>query len=292
MPTLISEHAVYSPKNLDDALRFLAENVERPWRPLAGGTDIMVGIYRDQSPSGEYLNLRPIAAQLSTIAREGDHIRIGALATMSQLRESSLLAGVSRLIGRAASEVGAVQIQNRATVGGNIVNGSPAGDTLPVWLALNAELELASVRGVRVIPYSQFMIGYRRSQLLPDELLTGILLRDESARPVVEYFRKVAPRAAQGISKLVFAGRLHLDCDCCESVRLAFGSMGPMTVRAYSAEQFAEGRARSRELGEHCAVLLTNDLHPIDDRRSTAEYRMRVARNLVREFLAGGFESL
>jgi CO/xanthine dehydrogenase FAD-binding subunit len=206
---------------------------------------------------------------------------------MSALRRSSLLAEVCPLIGRAAASVGAAQIQNRATVGGNIANASPAGDTLPVWLALDAELELASIRGRRRIPYSEFMTGYRTTALAADELLTAVLLRPRDDREQRVYFRKVAPRAAQGISKVVFAGVADVVDGCFRHVRLAFGSMGPTTLRARAAERAAEEQAPSLALGEQAAALLDSDLKPIDDGRSSADYRLRVARNLVREFLAG-----
>ncbi len=287
MPAIVSDHRVHTPSDVDDALRFLADHRDEGWRPLAGGTDVMVGIYRDHTGGQRWLNLSRLQAPLAGIRREDDLIRIGALATMADLRKSSLLAAACPLIGQAAAVVGATQVQNRATVGGNIVNGSPAGDTLPVWLALDAELELASTRGRRQVPYEQFMTGYRRTVLESDELLTAILFRPRSDERLRMYFRKVAPRAAQGISKLVFAAIAGLEDGYLHEVRLAFGSMGPTTIRARAAEQLAEGKPPSLSLVEKAAETLARDLTPIDDHRSTADYRHRVARNLVREFLAG-----
>ncbi len=287
MTAIISDHRVYTATDLDDALRFLAEHREEGWRPLAGGTDVMVGVYRDRSGGDQWLNLSRLRPQLAGIGRDGDFVHVGALATMTDLRRSALLEESCPLIGRAAAVVGATQVQNRATVGGNIANGSPAGDTLPVWLALDAELELASVRGQRRIAYGEFMTGYRRSVREPDELITGLRFQPRSGSTGRMYYRKVAPRAAQGISKVVFAAIAGWNDGRYENVRLVFGSMGPITVRARAAEQCAEGEAPSAQLGEQAAERLAADLSPINDARSTADYRLRVAKNLVREFLAG-----
>ncbi len=287
MAPIISDHRVYTATDVDDALQFLAVHRDEAWAPLAGGTDVMVGIYRDRSGGQRWLNLAKLRPQLAGICRDDDFVRIGALATMADLRKSSLLEDVCPLIGRAAAVVGAAQVQNRATVGGNIANGSPVGDTLPVWLALDAELELASVRGCRRIAYGEFMTGYRRSVLETDELLSAVLFRPRTDATLRRYFRKVAPRAAQGISKLVFAAIAELNDGHYRNVRLAFGGMGPTTVRARAAERCAEGEVPSSNLGEEAAKRLAGDLSPIDDHRSTADYRLRVAKNLVREFLAG-----
>lgn len=287
MAAIISDHCAYTATDLLDALEFLSAHGAEGWRALAGGTDAMVGIYRDHTGGNRWLNLSRLRPQLAGIRRDGDLISIGALATMADLRKSPLLERACPLIAQAAAVVGAAQVQNRATVGGNIVNGSPAGDTLPVWLALDAELELASVRGCRRIPYSQFMTGYRRSVLQGDELLTAVRFRPRADASLRYYFRKVATRAAQGISKLVFAAIAGLSDGRYCGVRLAFGSMGPTTLRASSAEHRAEGEPPSTWLGEQAAMTLVGELSPVDDPRSSADYRLRVAKNLVREFLAG-----
>lgn len=287
MSSVISEQQVHTPADLNDALQFLADHCDEGWRPLAGGTDVMMGLYRDRMGGNRWLNLSRLRPQLAGVHQDDGQLRIGALTTMTELRNSPLLDEACPLIRQAAAVVGAAQIQNRATVGGNIVNGSPAGDTLPVWLALDAELEFHSTRGCRRIRYDQFMTGYRRTVLEPDELLAAVLIWPRSVAELRMYFRKVAPRAAQGISKLVFAAIVDLIDGRLRNVRLAFGSLGPTTLRARAAEQRAEGEPPSAKLGEQAAELLTRDLTPIDDHRSTADYRLRVAKNLVREFLSG-----
>lgn len=346
MPAIVSGLRVFSPATVSEALAFLAEHHGEGWRPLAGGTDVMMGLYRDRRGGERWLNVARLHSECGRIAWEGDELRIGALATMAELRESTAARVAHPLIGEAASVVGAVQIQNRATVGGNIANGSPAGDTLPVWLALDAELELTSLRGVRRVAYERFMTGYRQSVMEADELLTAVVIQRPQAGHHWYLFRKVAPRAAQGISKVVFAatgllsGRASAvnrnatvasgasaigdDSDAVgaldasgivgavnavgaigavasggssetiavpantvwRGVRLAWGSMGPVTKRSYAAERRAESAQPSPELGSEAAATLENDLSPIDDARSTAAYRIAVARNLAREFLA------
>lgn len=292
MPPIISEQQVHSPTDLEQALRFLEDHRDEGWRPLAGGTDVMVGLYRDRAGGDRWLNLSRLRPQLAGVRREDHQIRIGALTTMTELRASLLLAEVCPLIGQAAAAVGAAQIQNRATVGGNIINSSPAGDTLPVWLALDAELELVNSRRSRRIPYAQFLNGYRRTLLEPDELLAAVWIRPRAEGTWRMYFRKTAPRAAQGLSKLVFAAIAELKDECYRNVRLAFGCAGPTTLRAMLAEQRAEGERPSLRLGQEAAELLTRELTPIDDSRSTADYRLRLAKNLVREFLAGHLGSI
>jgi xanthine dehydrogenase small subunit len=299
MPAIVSNLLVRTPATVAEAVAFLAEHAGEGWRPLAGGTDVMMGLYRDRRGGNRWLNIARLRPELGRVEWDGDELRIGALATMADLRESAVARAAHPLIAEAASAVGAAQIQNRATVGGNIANGSPAGDTLPVWLALDAEIELTSHRNARRVAFERFMTGYRQSVMAADELLTAVVI--PRPRPGLHWhlFRKVAPRAAQGISKVVFAATGSIEASdslredespatgVWRGVRLALGSMGPVTKRAYAAERSAEDRELSAELGIEAAAMLETDLRPIDDARSTAAYRIAVARNLTREFLSG-----
>jgi CO/xanthine dehydrogenase FAD-binding subunit len=285
---IVSDLVVESPRSVDEALRFLAAREGEGWRPIAGGTDVMVGIAYGKEAHRRWLDVSNLAGELSGIVERGSRVRIGGLATMTALRRSSLLAAACPMIGAAAATVGAVQIQNRATVAGNIVNASPAGDTLPVWLALDAEIELTSARGVRRVPYRRFTTSYRRVDRRDDELLTAVVFAPLPRERTAVLFRKVGTRSAQAISKVVFAGVRRSDAaGRLVDVRLAFGSMAPVPVRAAGAEEAATGRAPSRETGLAAAARLAESLAPIDDVRSTAAYRRRVAENVVREFLAG-----
>jgi CO/xanthine dehydrogenase FAD-binding subunit len=280
---------VFSPRTLAEALDFLASRPGETWRPIAGGTDVMVGIAHGKEPHDRWLDVSALAPEIGGISREPDgRVRVGGLATMTALRASELLRESCRMIGEAAATVGAVQIQNRATVAGNVVNASPAGDTLPVWLALDADVELASSRGVRHVPYRAFTRAYRDVDRRPDELVTAMLFAPLPREGTAVLFRKVGTRSAQAISKVVMAAVRRADgAGRFRDVRLAFGSMAPVPVRAGAAEGAARGRVASPETGRLAASRLGESLAPIDDVRSTAAYRMRVAENLVREFLAG-----
>jgi CO/xanthine dehydrogenase FAD-binding subunit len=285
----LSAHRVRSPGSLQEALAFLAAHADEGWRPVAGGTDIMVELDHGKAPDTRWLDLRPLRGELGGIARAGDgRVRIGGSTTMTELRRSPLLQTACPLIAQAAATVGAVQIQNRATVAGNIANASPAGDTLPVWLALDADVELVSAAGRRLVPYRDFTPEYRRTVRRPDELIAAVLFAPLPRDRTRVLFRKVGTRAAQAISKVVLAAVLRTGADgTYRDVRLAFGSMAPVPRRAAAAERAATGMPPSPAAGAAAAAALGQDLAPIDDVRSTAEYRRRVAANLVRELLAG-----
>jgi CO/xanthine dehydrogenase FAD-binding subunit len=283
---VVSHHEIVTPATLAEALALLAERGGEDWHPLAGGTDVMVDVNYGREKRSRWIDLSRAAKEFSGIEEDGDRIRVGGAATMMDVRRSALLTRACPMIGQAAATVGAVQIQNRATVAGNVVNASPAGDTLPVWLALDAEVELATASGKRTVRYDEFTPGYRTTVRRPDELLTAVLFRPLAPGTRV-LFRKVGTRAAQAISKVVFAAAARVDRGRWDDVRLAFGSMAAVPARAASAEAAATGEPVSLETGERAAARIGDDVAPIDDVRSTAAYRLHVARNLVREFLAG-----
>jgi carbon-monoxide dehydrogenase medium subunit len=288
MPAVVSHHRVHTPRNLQDALRFLADHTGEGWTPLSGGTDLLVGLDHGIETRNSWLNLGRLRDDLAAIEEANGRFRVGGMATMTDLRRSELLRRACPLIAESAATIGALQIQNRATVAGNIVNASPAGDTLPVWLALDADIELASVRGPRLVPYHEFMTGYRQTVRAEDELLTAVEFPPLPGTGWRGLYRKVGTRAAQAISKVVMAGLARCDGDGrYDDLRLAFGSMAPTTVRAARSEAAALGGLPDDDLAARAAAALGRDLSPIDDVRSTAAYRMRVARNLIREFVAG-----
>jgi CO/xanthine dehydrogenase FAD-binding subunit len=164
-----------------------------------------------------------------------------------------------------------VQIQNRGTIGGNIANGSPAGDTLPVFAAAEAVVVIRSAGAERRVPFTEFYSGYRTSVLRPEELIVAVEIPAITGR---QWFRKVGTRAAQAISKVVMAG-VRSDIP-----RIALGSVGPVVIRARAAE-----RALAAGQGIDAAVAAVGaEITPIDDVRSTAEYRRTVSQNLVRQF--------
>jgi CO/xanthine dehydrogenase FAD-binding subunit len=187
----------------------------------------------------------------------------------------------------AARETGGVAIQNRGTVGGNIANASPAADTPPALLAYGAEVELVSADGTRGVDYAEFHTGYRQTVMRADELIARVRLRRPGAG-ARHFYRKVGTRRAQAISKVCFAALADVgEGGALNDVRIALGSVAPTVVRCRETEARLRGRAPDVELMKEGVDALARDVAPIDDVRSTARYRLRVAQNLLAEFLSG-----
>jgi CO/xanthine dehydrogenase FAD-binding subunit len=190
-----------------------------------------------------------------------------------------------RLLCAAARETGSIATQNRGTLGGNIVNASPAADSPPALLVYDAEIELVSERGARWIPYHGFHTGYKKMQLASDELLRAIRLPRRSA-PWRQYYRKVGTRKAQAISKVCFAGAALFENSTIRDIRIALGSVAPIVLRAVKTEDALRGSGVTPEVIASAREILAQEIAPIDDIRSTARYRLRVAQNLLEEFLS------
>ena len=305
MPPVV-EPPLESPATLAEAFALLAGNADEgapdpsgggavsagPWRPLAGGTDLYVQLTGELGPPpARLLDLWGID-ELRGIRLDGGDLVLGALTTYTEIRRSPLVREHVPALAEAAATIGAAQIQNRGTIGGNAVNASPAGDTLPVLLATDAVLVAGGSRGERSIPAGAFWPAYRTTALAPDELLVAIRI-PLAAREV--RFRKVGTRRAQAISKVVVAvawrGRAAGASGSWSDVRVALGSVAPTPIRAAGAEAVLEGAAPTPEIADRAAEALAAELRPIDDVRSTAEYRRivaaRVLHRLVRE--AGGW---
>jgi xanthine dehydrogenase small subunit len=268
MRTALSPLTVRQPRSLAHALRLLRD--EGPLTPLAGCTDIFVGLNFGTLGDRRFLNLWPLD-ELRGIERRAGVLRVGALTTYTEIIASAAVGTHLPMLVAAAREIGAVQIQNRGTLGGNIANGSPAGDTLPVLAAAEALVELRSAGWIRKVPFTAFYTGYRASVRRPDELVTAI---EFPAVEGAQWFRKVGTRAAQSISKVVMAGVRA------PRPRIALGSVAPTVVRVPRTE---EALAAGASIDEARAIL-QEEIRPIDDIRSTAAYRRRVAANLLAEF--------
>ena len=269
---------VLTPRSLDDALESLA-GPDAP-QPIAGGTDLMVALAAGTLVNGErFIDIRGLD-ELRGIAVERDHLSLGALTTYTDLRRSSVIASALPVLAEAAATIGAVQIQNRGTIGGNIVNASPAGDMLPVLLATDASFELVSRRGARIVAADAFWIGYRRTARAADELLTRIripLVPDRQVR-----YRKVGTRRAQAISKVVMAVAWRDDGIAWRDVRIGLGSVAERPIRARATEAVLEGGRPIPGTAERAAATIEAEIHPIDDVRSTAAYRRAVTGRILR----------
>ncbi len=275
MPNAV-EPPTASPRRLDEAFALLAE-AGATWRPLAGGTDLMVQLTGEIGEPPEHLLDIWALDELRGITVDGDALLIGALTTYTEIRGSPLVAEVLPSLAAAAATIGAAQIQNRGTLGGNVVNASPAGDTLPLLLAVDAEMILGSVRGERTVPATAFWPAYRATARADDELLLRVRIPLAADRQV--RFRKVGTRRAQAISKVVMAlaWRSAGEDGVWRDVRVALGSVAATTVRAPAAESALEGARPTREAASAAAAGLVAELRPIDDVRSTADYRRAVA---------------
>jgi CO/xanthine dehydrogenase FAD-binding subunit len=268
-----------SPRTLDEALRRLAESPG--CIPVAGCTDWMVNGALERADAPVLLDLLRVD-DLRGIRPEGTGVRIGATTTFAELQHDPGMRESYPILVQAASEIGGRQIQNRATIGGNIVNASPAGDSLPVLLGLGAEVELVSVNGSRRLAYSEFHTGYRQTELREGELLSAVHL---PTAPSFQRFRKVGTRRAQAISKVVVA--------CCgerrdgrwSKIQIAAGSVAATPVRLGETEAAAEGMPVSASTAEAVAEIARNEVQPIDDVRSTASYRSWVLGRVIRRML-------
>lgn len=283
MRTFLPDIELHRASSVADALRRLHDE-PGVWTPFAGGTDLMVLAEGGTLPRGRYLSLWGLEA-LRGVTVKPDAVTLGALTTYSDVLRDPTLTAEFGLMGRAAAETGSVATQNRGTIGGNIANASPAADTPPVLLVYDAELEIASSRGTRRVPYSAFHTGYKRMDLARDEIITHIRL-PRGRRGWRETFRKIGTRRAQAISKVCFAGAMDVGGGVVRDVRIAFGSVAPTVVRCSRVERLLRGRTLDPATIARAADELTADIAPIDDLRSTATYRMCVSRNLLREFLS------
>ena len=276
------EPPIETPHSLAEAYAALAgSSADAQITPIAGGTDVMVRITGEiGEPPARMLDLWRLD-ELRGIASDGVAINIGALTTYTEIRRSAPCREHLPALVEAAATIGAAQIQNRGTLGGNIANASPAGDTLPVLLALDAEIVVGGARGERTIPSADFWVAYRRTALAPDELILRIRIPVASGREA--RFRKVGTRRAQAISKVVMAlsWRGNGGSSDWRDVRVALGSVADRPIRAGAAEAALEGRAPTPEAADAAADALAGEIKPIDDVRSTADYRRTVAARVL-----------
>jgi CO/xanthine dehydrogenase FAD-binding subunit len=282
MRAYLPDYELRLPSSLDEALRRMADE-PGVWRPFAGGTDLMVLLEAGKLAHKHYLSIQHLP-ELGGIEASDNHITLGALTNYTQVQADAILREEFPMLCEAASLTGGVAIQNRGTIGGNIANASPAADSLPALLVYEAELELVSARGSRWVGYQGFHTGYKTTVMLQHELIKAIRL-PRATKGWRQYTRKVGTRKAQAISKVCFAGMANMDGDEIKDIRLAYGSVAPIPVRVLQTEAVLKSRKIDKAAIEDSRAELATELMPIDDMRSTAEYRLRVGANLLEEFL-------
>jgi len=282
MRAYLPAYELVVPRTLGDALALLRDE-PGAWRPFAGGTDLMVLLEAGKLEHRKFFSVRHLP-ELRGVEESDGHVTVGALTTYTEVRRAAVLSREFPMLVRAASETGGVAIQNRGTLGGNIANASPAADSPPALLAYGAEVELVSAGGSRWVTYADFHTGYKQTVMRADELIARVRL----PRPRVgarHFYRKVGTRRAQAISKVCFAALADADGGAVRELRVALGSVAPVVLRCRRTEELLRGRVPDAELKRAALEEIGKENAPIDDVRSTARYRARVAQNLLREFI-------
>jgi CO/xanthine dehydrogenase FAD-binding subunit len=279
----VPNYELATPSSLAEALALLNRE-PGVWKPFAGGTDLMVLLEAGRLPHRNYVNIWGLK-ELRGIEATDTHVTLGALTTYTDVQSHPILQSEFPMLCQAASETGGLAIQNRGTLGGNIVNASPAADSPPALLAYDAEIELISADGSRWLPYSGFHTDYKQMLIAPNELLARIRL-PRNTRNATHYYRKVGTRKAQAISKVCLAALGKLDDDRISDVRIALGSVAPIVIRCMQTENALRGQKLDPDVINSAGAMLEREISPIDDIRSTADYRLQVAKNLLTDFLA------
>jgi CO/xanthine dehydrogenase FAD-binding subunit len=283
MRSHLPSYQMISPASLQEGLSLLAHE-PGIWHPFAGGTDLMVLLEAGKLPHKKYVNIWNLH-ELRGIEVSLEQVSIGALTTYTEVQEHSLLREEFPMLCQAASETGGLAIQNRGTLGGNIVNASPAADSPPALLAYDAEVELVSINGARRVPYQTFHTGYKQTVMHADELLSRIFL-PRTTNGATQYYRKVGTRKAQAISKVCFSGLARMKDGTINDIRLAFGSIAPVPFRCLKTESILRGALLDQQVVEKAKVELSREIAPIDDIRSSRNYRLTVSVNLLADFLS------
>jgi CO/xanthine dehydrogenase FAD-binding subunit len=282
MRAYVPDYELRTPPTLADALDVLAREPEA-WRVFAGGTDLMVLFEAGALAHKKFLSVWHLA-ELKGVEVTDEHVTLGALTTYTQVRQDETLRREFPALCDAARETGGWAIQNRGTLGGNIANASPAADSPPALVIYDAELELVSTAGARWVKYDEFHTGYKQTVMRPDELIARIRLPREP-RERVSYYRKVGTRRAQAISKVCFAGAAQVSGGRVAWARIALGSVAPTVVRCVRTEELLCDQVVDEGLIKSARESLEKEIAPIDDIRSTRDYRLRVAANLLEDFL-------
>jgi CO/xanthine dehydrogenase FAD-binding subunit len=282
MRAYVPGYQLTTPASLHDALALIG-NEPGVWKPFAGGTDLMVLLEAGKLPHRNYVNIWPLR-ELRGIAITDEYVTLGALTTYTEVQANDVLQREFPMLCQAASETGGLAIQNRGTLGGNVMNASPAADSPPALLAYDAEIELVSSSGSRWLAYDGFHKGYKQMDIRLDELLSRIRLPRRTSG-VKQYYRKVGTRKAQAISKVCFAGIARMEGSRVTDVRVVLGSVAPIVLRCKQTEDAIRGKESNDATLQLARETLLREIVPIDDVRSTADYRLRVAANLLIDFL-------
>jgi CO/xanthine dehydrogenase FAD-binding subunit len=282
MRSNVSQYELIAPNSLDAVLQILADSPDH-YTPIAGGTELMVALGAGRLQLKKFVSLWNLE-ELRFIEVASDAIIIGAGSTFTDIRKHPVIADEFSILAQAASWTGSIANQNRGTLGGNIVNASPAADSPPALLAYAADVTLVSTRGARTLPYRDFHLAYKETELEPDELLHSITI-SRNLKGYKTYIRKVGPRNAQAISKVAIAAIARMKNGHIEDIRIGAASLREFPARLTATEKSLIGKTVSAETIAAARAAVLAEARPIDDIRSTAKYRATVAANLLEEFL-------
>lgn len=270
------------PKHMDEVLRILQVRGSHA-HILAGGTDLLVHL-RQASYQPECLVDITALDELRRIRRDDEMVYLGALVTHRQVERDPRLANYAGVLVNACHQVGSVQIRNYGTLGGNLVNASPAGDAILALAVLDAEILLHAAGGERWLPLSEFITGPGITTRCPDELLTTIRFQRLPASACC-FFHKVGQRRSVTIAKVSISGMIFLAEGVIQECRIALGAVAPTVLRLPSVERFLCGSSINEQVIQQAADLAADSCAPIDDIRSTVEYRRHMVRVLARRCL-------
>lgn len=279
----VSEIDVITPNSVLECLEILAKN-EGQYRLIAGGTDAVVRMKDGKWRPSVWINIKDIHS-LSFIKQVENEIHIGPLTTHTELIRSALLREQADVIVEAARQVGATQIQNMGTIGGNMGTASPAGDLIPPLYVLSARIELSSLKGRRVIPIEEFFIGPGKTMMLPNEMITNIIITPQKENEI-GIFEKLGPRKAQAISIVNMACSIQMDTNRkCVGGKIAFGSVAPTVIRAKKCESMLTLADLDEDMIENIGEIAWKEVMPITDIRASAVYRRDMAKALLKRGL-------
>lgn len=279
----VSEIDVINPNSVTECLEILANN-NGDYRLIAGGTDAVVRMKDGKWRPTVWINIKDMDS-LNFIHLVEDEIHIGPLTTHSELIKSPILRERADLIVEAARQVGATQIQNMGTIGGNMGTASPAGDLIPPLFVLNARIELSSLSGKRIIPIEEFFIGPGKTVMLPNEMITNLIITPQKKNEI-GIFEKLGPRKAQAISIVNVACSLQMDQNRkCIGGKIAFGSVAPTVIRAKKCEAMLTLADLDENMIENIGEVAWKEVMPISDIRASAIYRRDMAKALLKRGL-------
>ena len=277
----------YRVKTLDEALELIDKLDD--FKVIAGGTDLVMDLRIGRYKPRNIVDISNIR-ELDYIVDEGDKIRIGALTKLQEILESPIVKTKAPVLAEAIYQMASWQIRNIATIGGNLCNASPAADTAPPLMVLEAQLKLASKTGTRTVPITEFFLGPRKTVLKKNELLTEIIIPYE--KDVGASMIKLGRRNSFTLSVVAVAALVKVEDNKFKDVRVALNSVAPTPVRAKSVEKSLIGKEVTLENIEEAAKLVVNDISPISDVRASAEYRKEMSIILTRDSLIKSLERI